>query len=157
MDLLLSGALEEKVHQLADLREGLLGWVDLLGGGTETKSHAPMRPQLGERGREAAGKRAREIERVRKGWREGGGGVAGEGDSDVIHSKHENVNRYQLSISDTHRDPPPTVGATVVNSHQPSGRRWSREFPLPTPFFPFGEGFILIPYRNITLSPPLPG
>ena len=26
-------------------------------------------------------------------------------------------------------------------SHQPSGRRWSREFPIPTPFFPFGEGF----------------
>ena len=28
-----------------------------------------------------------------------------------------------------------------AKSHQPSGRRWSREFPLPTPFFPFGEGF----------------
>eukprot|EP00959_Pyramimonas_sp_CCMP1952_P054695 1143117-Pyramimonas_sp.AAC.1 len=26
-------------------------------------------------------------------------------------------------------------------SHQPSGRRWSREFPLPTPFLPFGERF----------------
>ena len=26
-------------------------------------------------------------------------------------------------------------------SHQPFGRRWFREFPLPTPFFPFGDGF----------------
>ena len=30
---------------------------------------------------------------------------------------------------------------TNKKSHQPSGRRWFKEFPLPTPFFPFGEGF----------------
>ena len=29
----------------------------------------------------------------------------------------------------------------MILSHQPSGRRWSREFPLPTPLFPLGEGF----------------
>ena len=28
-----------------------------------------------------------------------------------------------------------------IQSHQPSGRRQSRAFPLPTSYFPFGEGF----------------
>ena len=28
----------------------------------------------------------------------------------------------------------------------PLGREWFREIPFPTPFFPFGEGFITVPY-----------
>eukprot|EP00959_Pyramimonas_sp_CCMP1952_P152760 3196067-Pyramimonas_sp.AAC.1 len=39
----------------------------------------------------------------------------------------------------------------MLKSHQPSGRRWSREAPLPTPFFPFGEGFI--PRPTLSLGP----
>ena len=31
--------------------------------------------------------------------------------------------------------------ALCCSFHQPSGRRWFRAFHLPTPFFPFGEGF----------------
>eukprot|EP00959_Pyramimonas_sp_CCMP1952_P440095 9213821-Pyramimonas_sp.AAC.1 len=38
------------------------------------------------------------------------------------------------------RNRPPSV-----QSHQPSGRRWSREFPLPTPFVPSGRGLPLHP------------
>ena len=33
-----------------------------------------------------------------------------------------------------------------LNPTSPLGREWFREFPLPTPFFPFGEGFITVPY-----------
>ena len=31
--------------------------------------------------------------------------------------------------------------SVLPNPTSPLGRRWSRAFPLPTPFFPFGEGF----------------
>ena len=33
-----------------------------------------------------------------------------------------------------------------TNPTSPLGREWFREIPFPTPFFPFGKGFITAPY-----------